>query len=258
LAKRDGKEYSETLEKGLRIFDLFNKYHQGLRLIDISNVLGINKTTTYRFVNSYCNLGYLRRDATTKLFRLGPRSIALGYSVLQNSDLVRAIRPIADQITKQYKIHVDVGLLHKDSIFIIYRQESADTIKFRHFTSTRGMHYLAMGKAALAFLPENEMKESIENIELEKKTGATIISKTELIDDLKVVAKRGYSWNNEEMVPGLISIGAPLINLHTSRVEGAVSFDSSTAIHSMEEFEHCYSKILIELAKEVSTALPII
>jgi DNA-binding IclR family transcriptional regulator len=115
-----------------------------------------------------------------------------------------------------------------------------------------------MGKAALAFLPENEMKESIENIELEKKTGATIISKTELIDDLKVVAKRGYSWNNEEMVPGLISIGAPLINLHTSRVEGAVSFDSSTAIHSMEEFEHCYSKILIELAKEVSTALPII
>ncbi len=258
MAAKLGKPYSETLEKGLRILDLFNTYHHGLRLTDIATSLGINKTTIYRFVNTYCNLGYLRRDPKTKLFRIGPRSIALGYSFLQNSDLVHAIGPIADLAFEAHQLHVDVGLLHNDSIFLIYRRESVDTHRFRHFTAARGLHYLATGKAALAFLPEPEMKARVENIQLKKKTDATILSRTAFFDELKRVAARGFSRSNEEYVPGLIAIGAPLINLHSSRVEGAISFDSSTAKYSMEEFESRYSKILMELAKEISAGLPVV
>lgn len=256
MAAKLGKQYSETLEKGLRILDLFDTCHQGLRLTDIAGSLGINKTTIYRFVNTYCGLGYLRRDPKTKLFRLGPRSIALGYGVLQNSDLVHAIGPTADRAFETHGLHVDVGLLHNDAIFLIYRRESADTHRFRHFTAARGLHYLATGKAALAFLPEEEMRALVEKIELEKKTASTIVSRTGLLEEMKTVAARGYSRNNEEFVPGLIAIGAPLINLHSSRVEGAVSFDSSTTTYTMEEFERRYSKILIELAKEISAGLP--
>ena len=249
-------QQSETLAKGLKILDLFHVYQQGLRLTDISRTLGINKTTISRFVNTYCRLGYLKRDPTTKLLRLGPRSIALAYGFLQNSDLADAIGPVVDDAHETHGLHIDVGLLHGDSIFLVYRRESGDTHRFRHFTSARGLHYLATGKAALAFLPPAERCRVVKNLDLERMTAATIVDKTELLTDLEQVVKRGYSCTREEYLPGLIAIGAPLINLHHSRVMGGLSFDSTTTRYTMSQFERKFSPILVELAKAVSAVLP--
>jgi IclR family pca regulon transcriptional regulator len=246
---------SETLEKGLGILNLFNEHRYGLKLIEISKELGINKTSIYRYLNTYCKLGYLRKDPHTKLFRLGPRALALAYSFIQGSDLVGVIKPIVDRAYLKYRVHIDVGLLHDDSIYALYRRENRDTLNFRHFTRGRGLHFLASGKAVLAFLPEAEQL-SLIKLPLEKKTPKTIVEKTLLLHELKKTKERGYSKNNEEFLPGLIALGAPLVNYHTSRVQGAVSFDASTSRYTMEKFERDYAAAVIELAKEISTVLP--
>ena len=256
MADKSQPPISETLEKGLRILDLFDRYHQGLRLTDIYQAVGLNKTTTYRFVNTYCRLGYLRRDPATKLFHLGPRSNALAYNVLQNSDLVEAVAPVVDKAHRRLELHIDVGLLHDDAIFVIYRCVSVDTPSFRHFISSRGLHFLATGKAVLAFLPPKERDRLIQGIDFEQKTEKTIASRQELLADLERTARRGYSLNNEEFVPGLIAIGAPVIHPVSSRVVGAVSFDSVTTRYSMTSFEAGFAREVVELGKEVAAVLP--
>jgi IclR family pca regulon transcriptional regulator len=248
--------FSETLEKGLSILTLFNVHHQGLSLTEISKTLGINKTSIYRYLNTYCKLGYLRKDPKTKLFKLGPRTVALGYAFIQGSDLVDFIKPVVDKASIKHRVQIDVGLLHEDSIYLIYRRESKDTLNFRHFTTGRGLHFLASGKAAVSFMPEKEQLDLINKLHLEKKTNNTIVDKSCLIDDLKKTCKRGYALNNEEFIPGLIAIGAPLINYHTSRVLGAISFDTSTSRITMGEFERKYAGILVALAKQISAILP--
>ena len=176
---------SETLEKALRILNLIDESEYGLRLTEISRNLEVNKTTVSRFVNTFCDLGFLRRDPNTKLFNLGPRTVALAHSFLQRSNLIINIKPLIDQYHSVYQVHIDVGLLVDEAMFVIYRRESGDTHSFRHFTSSKGLHYLATGKAALAFMPEKERRALIQRMVLDKKTARTITRKQDLIEDLK-------------------------------------------------------------------------
>ena len=77
----------------------------------------------------------------------------------------------------------------------------------------------------------------------------------ELLADLKRTRERGYSVNDEEFVPGLIAIGAPLFSLRTGKVVGGVSFDTTTDRYSVKEFEVQYGAYIVELAKKISAVV---
>lgn len=253
--EKDG-HHSETLEKGLRILNLFNEEGHGFSLTEISRSIGVNKTSVYRYINTFCELGYLRREGRTRMVRLGPVALALAHAFIQGSDLVGLIKPLVDEVHSAYNLHIDVGLLHGEAIYPVYRREAKDTLAYRHFTTARGIHCLATGKAALAFLGEAERDSLIQRLELNPKTERTITDRRVLEEDLALTRERGYSINNEEFIPGLIALGAPLYNLHTSRVVGGVSFDASTAHIALEKFEESYSGLLVELAKKISAVIP--
>ncbi len=256
MTEKKNPHFSDTLEKGLRILQIFAQDKQGYSLTELSRAIGVNKTTVYRFVNTYCELGYLRRDPLSKHLELGPRSIALAHSFLQSSVSFDVIKPLVDEVHEKYQVHVDVALLQGDAMFVIYRREAKDTLTFRHFTLSKGLHYLATGKAALAFMPQEERLRIIEDLDLERKTPRTIADKESLLIDLEETFQRGYSINDEEFIPGLLAIGAPLISLKTSRVVGALSFDTSTAQHTLDSFQEKFAPVLIDLARKVSTMLP--
>jgi IclR family pca regulon transcriptional regulator len=246
---------SETLEKGLRIWELFSGDETRLSLAEIARSVGINKTSVLRYLATFCELGYLQKDAKTRLYRIGVRTMAMSYGFLQRADIVRLVKPLVDEVHKRHDLHVDVGILQGDSIYLVYRRESKDTLAFRHFTTGSGLYYLATGKAAMAYWDEAELKALIGRLRLEPRTGRTITDKSRLLGELKEIRRRGYSVNDEEFVPGLVAIGAPLFNLHTSRVVGGLSFDSSTAQYSIEELEKRHAALLVKLAKKVSAAI---
>ncbi len=104
----------------------------------------------------------------------------------------------------------------------------------------------------MAFLPHDLKKQILSRHPLERMTKNTLVKKAELMADLEKTRKRGYSLNNEEYMDGLISIGAPLFNLHTNRVIGAISFDSTTIQQSLSAFEKKYAKIILETAKDIT------
>lgn len=77
-----------------------------------------------------------------------------------------------------------------------------------------------------------------------------------ILKDLRITKQRGYSLNNEELVPGLIAIGAPIINLHNKRVVRSVRFDFSAAQHAMSVIERRYSETIICLGNEILKTSP--
>jgi IclR family pca regulon transcriptional regulator len=246
---------SETLEKGLRLLELFGDDEPGFGLAEAARRLGVNKTSVFRYLTTFCELGYLRKDSKTRLYKLGVRTMALAYGFLQRADLVQVVKPLVDEVHKRHDLHVDVGIMQGDAIYVIYRRESKDTLAFRHFITGSGLYYLAAGKSALAFLEEAELEALLGRLRLEPKTGQTITDKDKLRQELQATRQRGYALNREEFVPGLVALGAPLFNLHEAKVVGGVSFDSSTAQFSMEELEERYALLLVELAKKISASI---
>lgn len=246
---------SETLAKGLWILDIFGDDDVGFTLSQISRRTGINKTSIYRYVNTFCEQGFLKRDDRTGLYRLGVRMLALAHAMLEKNELERAVKIQVDAAHDRHGVHVDVGILSGDAIYLIYRRESQDTKAFRSFSYGSEPYYLAAGKAAMAFMEPDELRALLGRLTLSPKTDKTIISHAELEADLRAAAERGYTRNREEFVPGLIAIGAPLYSLRTGKVVGGVSFDSSTDRFSMDEFETRFAGSLVELAKKISAVV---
>jgi DNA-binding IclR family transcriptional regulator len=255
-SKMDQKpNISETLEKGLRILDLFSGDESGFTLSEITHRIGVNKTSVYRFLNTLCMMGYLKKDQKSRIYKLGLRTIPLAHSFLQKAEIVQAVKPLVDEIHKQYDLHIDVGICHGDAIYLAYRRESKDTLAFFHFTTGPEMYCLATGKAALAHMEEHELINILNRIKLKPKTIHTITDKETLLDELRQARQRGYVLNKEEFLPGLIAIGAPLFNLYENKVIGGISFDSSTAQYTIEQFEEKFAHLLVGFAKKLSAAL---
>lgn len=247
--------YSETLDKGLKLLDLYCGEESAFTLAEMSRRLGVNKTSVYRLVNTLCEHGYLQKDQKTKAYGLGIRTIPLAHSFLQKADIVTRIKPFVDEVHKEFDLHIDVGLIQNNSIYLVYRRESKDTLAFLHFTAAGDLYNLATGKAAMAYMDDDQLSLFLEHAETKHGRSRAALNPETLRQELAETKQRGYSLNKEVFLPGLIAIGAPIFNLRNMNVLGGVSFDSSTSRYTMGEFENAYSSVLVELAKKISAAI---
>lgn len=258
MAHNSKSNTSETLDKGLKILGLYCGEKASYSLGEISRCLGINKTSVFRLVNTLCNHGYLQKVAKVRgAYSLGIRTIPLAHSFLQKADVVQCIKPYVDEIHKQYDLHIDVGLIQNNSIYLVYRRESKDTLAFLHFTAAGDLHNLATGKAAMAFMDEERLAGFLDHPGLQPEHDRTTLDRQAIEQELRETRTRGYSLNRETFLPGLIAIGAPVFNLRSNQVVGGLSFDSSTARYTMDAFERQYATLLVELAKKISAALSV-
>ncbi len=258
MADKNKGNISETLDKGLKILNLYCGEKATYSLSEISRCLGINKTSVFRFVNTLCEHGYLQKDLKARgAYSLGIRTIPLAHSFLQKADIVQSIKPYVDEVHKQYDLHIDVGLIQNNNIYLVYRRESKDTLAFLHFTAAGDLHNLATGKAAMAFMDEERLAGFLDRPTPQAEHNRVTINPRTILEELQEIRTRGYSFNRESFLPGLIAIGAPIFNLRSGKVVGGVSFDSSTARYSMDTFEKQYATLLVELAKKISAALSV-
>ena len=252
MHSENDKYFSKTIEKGLLILSLFDRDHSKRGLSEICQITGINKTSVFRFVNTLVKLGYLRKNRNNRLIRLGPRAFVLGQNFFHGFDLLQGVKPIIDRTSIQHNVSIDSALLHGHTLISLYRLELPNLIYLRLPLFMEDLHARALGKAILANLEDKELSSVLKSLRLTKLTPKTITKKEDLLKEIKLTKNRGYSINNEEYVPGLICIGAPLINFNTRTVAGAVSLDFPAAEFPLSVIEKNYAGILTKLASELS------
>ena len=101
--------YSTSLERGMSILRLFTQDRSTWTLTQISKNLDINKTSTFRFVNTLVQLGYLRKDPNTKLISLGAQVMTLGASFYRTDDIYEVGRPLIEEAFETYNVNTELG-----------------------------------------------------------------------------------------------------------------------------------------------------
>ena len=249
--------FSTSLHKGLQVLSLFTEEQSTLSQTEISRHLGLNMTSTYRYVNTLVRLGYLKKDSRSKRLRLGLNCMALGANFIKNFDRLKEIKSIVNNVHERHGMTIDVALVVDNSLMNVYRREAKNTLIFRLPNVSSEWHTTSLGKAHLSNIPNDKLYEILQNINLDQKTPNTIVNRDELLVELEETRQRGYSRSNEEYLPGLITIGAPLIDFKDECSVGAVSFDFSTIQLSLDEVEKKYSDTIKELAYSLSRVLTI-
>jgi DNA-binding IclR family transcriptional regulator len=244
--------FSKTLDKGLSILGLFDKDHSRRTLSEIARLAGINKTSTYRLVNTLVLLGFLSKNPRSKALRLGPKALLFGHTIIQGYELLHMVKPLIDEAHRLCNVTIDSTLLDGQTLLALYRREAITTLFFRQPLVCEDFHARATGKAVLSRMEQDDLEAFLAKAPFKKITPNTIDQADVLRHEIETTRNRGYSINNEEYLQGLLCIGAPLINFQTNKVTGAISFDLPARDYTVESLISTYAGQVTKLANDIS------
>ena len=249
--------FSKSLEKGLKILSLFNRDNPVMTQSQIAKTLDLNMTSTYRYINTLVELGYLDKDSKTKEIRPAILCLLFCANLMRATDHLRLIKEVVDRIHREKNISIDVAFAVDDTLVRIYYRGADDTLTYSMPDfSKNSLHNTALGKAYLSALPDDLLAEKIASMVLLPKTPDTIVEKKILLKEIREAKLRQFAMSEEEYLPGLITISAPLFDPLTRKGVGAVCFDFSVLQHSADDVRLKYADMIQETARTLSKLLP--
>ena len=145
----------------------------------------------------------------------------------------------------------NLGVLYRGQILhIVGAEKPSLPIRYARFGKIVPLHCSAMGKALLAYLPEDQVKALIDSQGLRAHTKNTITTFKAFMKELETVRKNGFSVSNEENVAGLFAVAAmvrgesgPIASIGLlGRSLPSVLATSDKVIHTAEVISHCMDR----------------
>ncbi len=180
---------------------------------ELSQQLGMHKSTTYRFLNSLCELKYVHRDSETERYRTTLKLFELGSAVVQRIELWREANLIMEQLAHETEETVHLAILEDDKLVYLHKIESTQALRVSMMSrigNTAPLHCTGLGKCLLAFSPPRVRERIIEQHPLTRFTETTITSQSELRTELERIRQLGYAVDNEEHELGIRCVAAPI------------------------------------------------
>jgi IclR family transcriptional regulator, pca regulon regulatory protein len=207
--------FSQSLERGLAILSAFTPDRPALGISELARKLALTRSTTHRYAATLATLGYLQQDDPTRKYRLGPRVLDLGFSVLGSLELREIAAPHLRQLTDTTG-HTSNLAIRDDTDVILIDRVRGRPGRYHHLEFTLHLgsrlpsYCSATGKALLAFLPRPDLEELLDRMDLVQRGPRTLTSKTALLAELDRVRRTGVAVNDEELENALRSVAAPV------------------------------------------------
>ncbi|MEV9641461.1 IclR family transcriptional regulator [Mammaliicoccus sciuri] len=244
----------QSVDRALLILEKLKYTPKGLGVTELSSELRVSKSTAHRLLMSLYKQGFVRQDPETQKYMLGFKLVEFGQTVSDNID----IRHIASSYLRQLAENTGetAHLVIKEQAEIVYidKIESSATIRmFSNIGKRAPMHCTGVGKAILAFLPQQEILRIVEEEVLERFTPNTIVDKENLLIHLDLIRKKGYSIDDEEHELGIKCAAAPILN-YKGEVIAGISVAGPIMRVSEEKLDDMATEVL-KTAKAISLHL---
>ncbi|EXU83218.1 hypothetical protein AX23_07175 [Brucella melitensis 548] len=99
--EKDSAQVSSALVRGLEILRSFTPHDLSLGNQELIDRTGLPKATVSRMTATLVNLGYLDYDEMLGRYRIGPATIALGYSGLSANVVVHIAMPLMRKLAEK-------------------------------------------------------------------------------------------------------------------------------------------------------------
>lgn len=173
----------------------------GATQTELAQATGLSKSTMHNLLSTLESHGFVRRDASSRQYRLGPALIPLGNEATRQVKLVRSTLDRVAPLAGEYGLSFAVAQpIEGDQLRIISRFYPPGDV---HVGITVGSSYGpmdgALGKVLLASMEEADSTRLIKGRKLPAHTRATITSPQSLIDEIEEVRTRGWSVSHGEL-----------------------------------------------------------
>ncbi|WP_409308091.1 IclR family transcriptional regulator [Pectobacterium sp. B1J-3] len=240
----------QSVERALRILDLFDEYNVEIKITDISTQMGLHKSTLHSLLKTLQVAGYIDQNRENGKYRLGMKLVERGNLVVNSIDIREKARSYLLDLASQTGQTTHLAILDgKEGVYVDKVEGKLAVITFSRIGRRLPIHATAIGKVLLAFNPENEVNTLLQDYNFTQQTPNTILNKEAYLKELEFVRQNGYALDNQENEQGVRCISVPIRN-HAGHIIAAISMSTLTNRVSETEFND-----YIELMKTASKAL---
>lgn len=243
---------NKTLVRSMRVLNLFVE-HERLSLADIAALSDMPKTSVYRIVGALEKMGFLTKDATGA-YRLGLRFLEFGQLVAERLDLRGVALPVMCALRDE--VGDAVNLVVRDGKEAVYIEKVDALHPVRVYTriGRRAPLYAgACSRVLLAYLPDREQEQYMEEVELVPIGAGTITDRQRLRAVLRDTRLNGYTVSHSELETGSSAVAAPVFD-HTGNVVAGLSVAGPEANYTPERLPGLIARVT-RSANEISRRL---
>lgn len=226
-----------TVGKALDVLDMVAGAGRPVRFTDLLAEAPYPKATLYRLLQTLTHQGMLSYDADRQTYALGVRLVRLAHAAWATSSLAPIARPYLDELSAETGETIHLAQMDNGQVLYVDKRNAAKPVEMFAQAGKVGPAYCTgVGKAMLAFLPEDALENALQRQSFHRFTEHTLDTPARLKAELQAIRARGHAFDREEHEPGIICCAVPILS-RTGRVIGALSVTSTTARTSLEELE---------------------
>jgi IclR family KDG regulon transcriptional repressor len=217
------EEYS-SVQKAVEILLAFTEYNQEVGTLELSEKLGLHKSTVSRLLRLLSYYGLIQSNKKTKKYTLGKSALDLGMAAKRyiDSQLIVTAQSFLNELRDQLGEQVSLEVISGNSSTVVCHAASSLPVRVSSDIGRRLPIYAVAGaKAILAFLPPEELDELLTD-KFTAFTPNTITNPRKFRRHLEKTKKQGYSFDRGEYYPDVHAIGAPVFNSNGRPVAAVV------------------------------------
>ncbi|WP_243727120.1 IclR family transcriptional regulator [Actinocrispum wychmicini] len=182
-------------------------------LSELASSSGLPMPTIHRLIRTLVSLGYVRQH-TNRRYALGSRLIRLGENA--GRQFGTWTRPLLAELVEEVGETANLAVLENDEVVYVAQVPSRHSMRMFTEVGRRLLpHGTGVGKAMLATLPAQEVRELLRRTGMPAYTPNTYGDPEKLLPHLAEIARRGYALDESEQEIGVRCIAVPIFGTAT-------------------------------------------
>jgi IclR family pca regulon transcriptional regulator len=251
--ERGNTDFIESLDRGLRVFELFGAGSRPMTLSDVAKAADLPRATARRILFTLERKGYVSSDG--KLFALTPRILALAGAYMTSNQVVAILQPALDRISSEAQEISSLAVLDNNDVIFVARASPA-----RVFSAGIDLGYRlpafcsSVGRAMLGQYPNDELTDRLASMPLPVMTPFTVTDRESLKAAIITDRAKGYSLVDREAEPGFRSISVP-VRRYDGVIVAAINMGAHVDRVSTGEMIDRFLPLLRDAAEQVKPLL---
>ncbi len=213
----------QSLTRGLSLLEALATAESGLSLTDLARKVELAPSTTHRLLATLEKMGFVHQGGDLARWYVGLQAFTVGSSFLANRDFVAQSHPYLRKLMEQSGETANLGILDGTEAVFIDQVQCRETMRTIVKLGSRvPLHASGVGKAIFAALPDEQIDAIVKVKGLPRITANTITSPEIMWASIRVIRQRGYSFDDEEHLPGTRCVASPIYDEHAETL-GALS-----------------------------------
>lgn len=208
MATNDAPRMVRAVQTSLDIIELLQERDK-VGVTELADELDLSKGTIHSHLATLLENENVVKDSEG--YRLSLRYLEFGEAVkeqLSGYDIVR--EEVEDLAQKTGELAQFATYEHGRAVYI-YKFGGENAVQTASSPGHREyLHCISLGKSILAYMPEEQVDEIIDQHGMPAYTDGTITDREELRDELETIREQGYAFDEEEKIEGIRCVSAPV------------------------------------------------